>query len=302
MKTMVFALILILNLPLWAVDSTDSQIILRTFLDQNEVPLNKEVVYHVELSWQGDLQRYQIVRISEPVLSNLKLRGSGSSNRVYNDDNGNPHSQKRITYYFTPLNLGMGYIDGVSVQYEDKVLQQTETLSAQRLGTKILQPVHEPGDSVDLGLLLLIVLSVIFAALVLYFTMKYFKIRKQERETGDEEITIEEKYLQDLSGLLKGSNADTKSDFSALIYLFKAYLNEKFDISSSASFKEVQKNLSDQNINSDLLKKLDQFYQQSELSSFAGESISESDFHLFADTVEMILTELNNFSEILATE
>ena len=101
MKTFVFILLLLASVTLYAADSTASKITLHTYLEQNKVPQNKEVVYHVELSWEGELQRYHISQISTPVLTNLTLRGSGSSNRFFTDEQGKPHSLKRISYYLT---------------------------------------------------------------------------------------------------------------------------------------------------------------------------------------------------------
>ena len=72
----------------------------------------------------------------------------------------------------------MSYIDGVTVQYEDKRLTQKETLSASRLGIKIIEPLPEPGKGLDPGTILLIGIIVIFLAAVVYFVLKYLKQKK----------------------------------------------------------------------------------------------------------------------------
>ena len=72
-----------------APDSIKSDILLRTFIESDNVPLNREVIYHVELRWQGDLNNYQIKDVQEPVLTNLTTRGSGSSNKVNTLADGN---------------------------------------------------------------------------------------------------------------------------------------------------------------------------------------------------------------------
>ena len=60
-------------------DSLKTDILLRTYIESEQVPLNREVVYNVELRWQGDLSKYKIGAILEPAVNNLTTRGSGSS-------------------------------------------------------------------------------------------------------------------------------------------------------------------------------------------------------------------------------
>jgi len=297
MKTMVFVILLFSLISLRASDSTESHIMLRTYLEQDDVPLNREVVYHVELSWEGDLQRYHITSVSEPVLNNLKLRGSGSSNRFFTDEQGKPHSVKRITYYFTPIEIGMAYIDGVSVHYEDKNTLQKETLSAQRLGLKIIQREADADAGIDTGNLIIVVVSALFLLVLIYFISKYFRIRKLEQNEQIIELTVEQRYQQELSLLLKETSVDAKPDFNALIHLLTRYLSEKYKIVAGTPYKEVKLVLQSQDIPPELLNKLEKLYRQGELSKFAGENISEADFHLFADTVEMVISNVNEESK-----
>ena len=46
-------------------------------------------------------------------------------------------------------------------------------------------------------------------------------------------------------------------------------------------------------MNDDLITKLEDFSKRGELVKFAGEPVSESELHIFLDTVELILTEMN---------
>jgi len=289
MKTLVFVLLLFATAALQAADSTASGIMLHTYLEQNDVPQNKEVVYHVELSWEGDLQRYHISQISTPVLTNLTLRGSGSANRFYTDDQGKPHSLKRISYYLTPIDMGMAYIDGITVQYEDKNTQQKESLSAQRLGVKIIEGVPEPGAGVSMEKVLLIILLLLFLSITAYSLWKYFKIRQQEQEEAEPERSLEDKFLEELGDLKKENGNGITDGFHTLMHIVRRYFSEKFDLNPAAGFNEINVILEEKNVSADLLQKLERLYQQGELSQFAGESISDSDFHLFTDTVELLL-------------
>ncbi len=270
-------------------DSTKTDISLHAFLEKNEVPVNREVVYHVELSWAGDLHRYQIQDIGEPALTNLKLRGSGSSNRFYVDEQGQPRSVKRITYYFIPQGLGMAYIDGVSVQYTTAGKEQPETLFAQRLGVKITERVAEPGEGMPVGTVIIIVLMLAFIGMVGFFVFKYFKIRKIQQETSEEKIPLETEYLQEMEAITRSDENDFNAKFSRLSRVLEKYLSEKRNLAPGSGYDRVKADLESAGLNKDLLGKLERFYRQSELSKFAGEPISESDFHLFADTAELIV-------------
>lgn len=289
MKTLVFILLLLASVALQAADSTASKITLHTYLEQNEVAQNKEAVYHVELSWEGDLQRYHIAQVSTPVLSNLTLRGSGSSNRFFTDAQGRPHSVKRISYYLTPVEMGMAYIDGITVQYEDTKTQQKESLSAQRLGVKIIEPVPEPGGGVAAETVIITILLLVFLAVIAYSLWKYFKIRRVEQETAEAEMSLEDTFLEELSALKKENGSDTENSFHRLMHLARRYFSEKFGLNPAAGFDEIKAALSEKETPDDLLPKLELLYRQGELSQFAGERISDGDFHLFIDTVELLL-------------
>jgi hypothetical protein len=271
-------------------DSLKSNIELRTYLDQNEVPLNREVVYNVELSWSGELNDVNISDISEPVVTNLKLRGSGSANRYFIDDSGNPKSVKRITYYFTPLEMGMSYIDGVTVQYEDKRLTHKETLSASRLGIKIIEPLPEPGKGLDPGTILLIGIIVIFLAAVVYFVLKYLKQKKLNAERdADKPKTLEEKYSELLKNALDENSDNRNETLNAVGRLLNSYLGEKLGITPVQNYAMVENPLKELGVSDSTLTKLKTFYDRYELIKFAGEQISENELHLLIDTVELII-------------
>lgn len=287
MKTWIGLFLISLATLTYAADSTGTDISLHAYLETNNVPVNREVVYHVELSWRGDLHQYQIQNIGEPVLSNLKLRGSGSSNRFYVDEQGHPRSVKRITYYFTPQGLGMAYIDGVSVQYTASGSDQPETLFAQRLGVKITERVAEPGEGLPAGTLILIVVALLFVGIVIFFVLKYFKIRKAEQETPEEQLSPETLCLQDIEHILRSDQGDFNDKFIRLSRTLERFLSEKRNLAPGSGYELVKKDLESIGFKKDLLEKLERFYRQSELSKFAGEPISESDFHLFADTAEL---------------
>lgn len=272
----------------------DAHIQLRAFLEQENVALNREAIYHVELSWLGDLNSYHIIEAGEPVVTNLILRGSGSANRVLTDAQGQLQSVKRITYYFKPIEMGMAYIDGVTIQYEDLATQQKETLFAQRLGVKIGEPLPEAGEGLGAGDWFLILLGIGFVFALSYFIYRYFQQRSLQ--PIDEEIqhkTLEEKYLETLKSNIDPANAKAGDNLNALSKLLFNYISEKYLLAGALTFEIIKEKLLDERMDSALIDKLKVFYDRVELSKFAGEQISVNEFHIFYDTMELLLNRLN---------
>jgi len=271
-----------------------SSINLKTYTEQEEVPLNREVIYQVELSWDGPLNRLEIEQIDEPLTTNLKLRSSGSSNKFYQDAQGKPHSIKKITYYFTPVEIGMAYIDGVIVKYNDVQLGQKSSLMAQRLAVKVISPVDEPGGKMLKANSILWLITVIFLGIVGYFTYRYFQRKSQAKE---EEVllnkSLEDKYLDLLHETIHPAADSTDENLAELVRLLRSYLSEKSG-NSGISILETTKNPEwAAPVENDLIDKLKKLYDKSELIKFAGESMSQSDFHMHYDTVEMFLKKQN---------
>ena len=286
---------------LWAQDSIpnniDANIQLKTYLEKDEVPQNGEVVYRVELIWNGELDRYQISNIGDPVVSNLKLRGSGSSNRYFIDDAGNPKSIKQVNFYFTPIEMGMAYIDGIIIQYEDKVMAQKETLSAQRLGAKIVEPLDDPNAGMDLGLVVIISLVIIFVFIVIYYLSRFIKQRKLNAETEQVQLlSIEEKYLE-LLGNIELSAENRNETLSSIVKLLNSYFSEKYNLPGSPEFDQIKRELDNAKVSTELQDKINNLYERDKLSKFAREQVAENELHLFLDSVEQLI---NNMQEIEA--
>lgn len=291
---------------LWAQDSipdnNEAKIQLKVYLDQDEVPQNREVVYHVELNWIGELDRYQISDIGDPVISNLKLRGSGSSNRYFIDESGNPKSVKQVNYYFTPIEMGMAYIDGITIQYEDKILAQKETLSAQRLGVKIIEPLPDPDAGMDIGLIIIIGIAILFIFVVIYFLGRYLKQRKLNAQADESRRqTLEEKYL----GLLDNielSAENRNETLSSITKLLGSYFSEKYELPSSVGFDQIKQKLQKINIAVDLHEKINNLYERDKLSKFAREQVAENELHLFFDTVEQLIKQIQKTESEISNE
>lgn len=278
-------------------DSVSSQINLKTILENESVPLNQEIVYHVELSWKGDFDRYKISDIGDPVISNLTLRGSGSSNQLLTDSQGNPKSIRRITYYFKAVEIGMAYIDGVTIRYTDTSLDKSETLVSQRIGVKIGVPLANTDDELISGTVMLWLLLAGFLFLLGYFMFRYLQ-RRNTAEVELPELTLEEKYLSLLKDTIHLANGAAKENISSLSKLLDSYIAEKYSIPGSIDANIVKDRLTQIKIPEEIILKIETLYSKAELARFAGEKIEPAQLHMFYDTIEQVL----KLMEIKVTE
>jgi hypothetical protein len=270
-----------------AVDSLRSDIILRTYVESEEVPLNREVVYHVELRWKGDINRYQISKLNEPQLTNLALRGSGSSNR----DTG-AMAIKQFTFYLRPLEMGMAYIDGARITYTDTENNTESSLLSSRIGVKISRPLPEPGENHLLTIMIYVFLSALVIAVILLFVYRYQTRKKAELEKlqQTDTETLEEKYLRLLKETIHLRKENIRDSTADLAHLIIGYLGERFALpAGNLSTADMIALLRERDLGTEHLARLEEFLTRADLVKFAGESVTESDFHRYYDAIEIIL-------------
>ena len=277
-------------------DTSVSDISLRTFVENESIALNREVVYVVELKWEGELSRYQIIEVLDPDVTNLIMRGSGSSNKVVTNTAGQEVSIKRITFYFKPIEMGMSYINGVTVRYKDIILEKDESLIASRIGVQILEPIPDSSSNgiFDYFIYLFIALIV---GLTLYLFYIYNK-RKKENELKDLENiseSSEEKYLRLLKENIQLTGNNYKDKLNNLAHLIIGYFSEKYSNQlSNKSSEEILVFLEQKRLENNIYSKFKEFITQTDLIRFAGNKVDETDFHNFYDTVEWILEKCKN--------
>ena len=277
-------------------DTSVSDISLRAYVESEAVALNREVVYVVQLTWQGELSRYKISEVLDPDVTNLIVRGSGSSNKVITNSDGKTISTKKITFYFKPVEMGMAYINGITIRYDDTLLDKKESLLASRISVKIIDPVNDnlPNNFYQYFVYILI-LSVI--ALGVYLFVLYNKRKKENalKELENKQETIEEKYLRLLKETIHLAGNNYKEKLHDLTHLIIGFYSEKYSISiSNMSTIDMLKYFEDREMEPAIYSKIKEFMSKSDLIRFAGNTISESEFHQLYDSVEWILEKSKN--------
>ena len=76
-------LIFLLSLPATCqTDSVGARIELKSFVDKSEVPFNRQAVFTVEASWEGEQERFSITPVGLPECEILEILGSSSVNET----------------------------------------------------------------------------------------------------------------------------------------------------------------------------------------------------------------------------
>lgn len=277
------------------VDSIAADITLHTFVESGEVPLNKEVVYNVELKWQGELSRFKILKLDDPETVNMTIRGSGSSNKVIPQNSGQPRSIKRITYYLKPTEMGMAYVNGLMISYQEGENGKTESLIAGRIGVKITEPVDVPGTGNATAVVVGIVLLAGLIGISLFFVQRYQKRKREEAERDAVvEETVEQKYMRLLKETVHLQSDNLKESTGDLAHILNGYLAESFAVpAGNLPSADLLAMLENKELDETQRARLTSFFQKSDLIRFAGAGVTDADFHQLYDTVELFLQNQN---------
>ncbi len=265
-----------------------SSIELRTFVEENKVPLNRQVIFHIELAWNGDLSRYQIEKIPQPMLTDLVMEGSGSSNRIVPLKNGVTRAIKTISYQFKPLELGMAYIDGISIKYRDTVTGTEDILNSQRVMVEITDAIPD-GSGPGSRALLFIILFVVFFGTIFYFIIVYFRRRKQAAIPVEPPRSTAEIYLEKLSSEVDLKNKNLAAMCGRLSRLFRDYFRDEFKLPyQEVSTQELLEQLTGK-IEPPQLERVKQVLEKLDVVKFAAGNIDPAEFANLYGAVETLL-------------
>lgn len=267
-------------------------------LDKKEVPRNRKVTCTVTVTWQGALNRYEILEVESPVLTNLEEVGNSSSNSV-GESGGVQQAVRTFAYILQPIDLGMAYIDGTIIEYTDSETDETYRLVTDRLELTIIDPIKD--RSLKPFVLTAAVLFVLAAATAAGFVLiKRKKVRKAELERqAQDSIPIEERYISDLNQSIDLKSSNPVETFSALSKLFRRYLSEKYGIQGmEITTKEIGNELNALAVAENIVLQVDEVLNSCDVAKFSGGQVERGTLDRAYTLVEDILTK--NKSEQLA--
>ena len=270
-------------------DATSQTIVsLSASVDQKRIPLNRTVVFTVQITWEGDLDLINIGEAEEPVLSNFEIVGTSSANRVTGTAVGKK-AVKEIAYTLQPTTLGMGYIEPVTLSYEDISTGKTHHLMTQRLGVEVISAMPEEGERRNVVFLIVVAGAfIIGAGLVVAFIIKK-RALSEKREEIVERI-VEETYLEELKESVDLKGVDRRESFATLSKLFRRYLSEKYDITAlEATTQELLDTLAREELDEGLIRRCETLFNKADVVKFSGQDAAQAELDEAYTTVETIL-------------
>lgn len=271
-----------------SIPSQNQQIQLKTFVESSKVPVNRPVVFRIELSWIGNLGQYHIEPVPLPVLTNLVLEGSGSENRLEPQAGGKTKAIKAFTYQLRPLEMGMAYIDGVVIKYVDTQSTEEDKLTSQRVMVEIIEPIPDGKSGVmkSVGYLFLILIPLL---ILLYFVLRYFRKKKAAREITPP-IPLAEIYLDKLAHEVDPRGTNLGEMVSRLSRIFREYLDNDFGIHTRESnTTEIIEQLSTTDLDEVSKTNLEGVFKKLDLIKFAGKNVDPASFTNIYGAIESFL-------------
>lgn len=271
-------------------DEQDGTITASVQFDRNDVPQNRNLVFTVKVSWQGDLDRFEIEKLENPILTNFRILSNSSSNRV-GQAGGVKQAVKTYEFTLQPLELGMAYADGMIIEYVDMKSGKKGHLLTNRLEAKVIDPIKERSLKPWI-----IGGGVVVTLLLLGGGRVYFAKRKKAREAADnakalESIPIEEKYLPELKENVDLQGGDQIGSFSSLSKLFRSYLSERYDMPARGmTTQEISSHLSKLAIPEKIIEQTREILDSSDVAKFSGGQVErgviERCYTLFEDILK----------------
>jgi len=260
----------------------------KVWVDAYEIAQNRAVKYFVEVSWSGSEQRYEIVNLSAPAFTNLKMMSSASSNSVEIED-GQRSNRKIFEFELQPIEIGMAYIDKITIVYIDKDLNETSQLLVNRVEIKILDPIVEQDFPGSLGIALLILILLAGVSIAFIVIRKKKNVRSSIHE-GQEEDNLEEKCLNSLKDGVDLNAGQTDIAFANLSSVLRKYLSEKFNFEAHGlTTAEIGEKIEEYTGDSELNIKVAKILQTSDVAKFSGGATPHSTLAQAYTTVEEIL-------------
>lgn len=264
-------------------------IVLKTYLEKSEIPQNQRVNFHIELSWQGAMSRFQFLQIPQPTLNNLLLESSGSANRLEALPDGQFRATKTIMYQFKPVEQGPAFIDPITIHFRDTETGRSDALSTQRLALQITPPVEDHSGKVEA--IIYRVLLAIFVGTIIYFVAVFVKKRRSAWQTGRADDSLESQYLKILSQEIDPKCVNLHDTALRLEKIFREYLEKATETTPGknavpAQPAELLNHVCPEEVSRE---KLMRFFEKMQMVRFGGAAVEPLEFSEMYQTVENYL-------------
>lgn len=269
--------------PEWGDIEIESQ------LSTDSLAQNDTLVLTVRLRLRGNPDDYAIAEPGIPPVSNLSLVSTAQANKTERAEGGT-ELVKQYRYTFTPISIGMAYINPLRVQYVFVPNGESRSLSTNRLEVKITEPVIPP-KGID-WVVILIVLIVVFAGAASAYVLS----RRTQTKPLPEELPKppEETARQRIANLKTIRESDIAKYIDSSARVLFNYIFERYNIDSAKlSQNELVSALENRGIPSSAARNIDRALGLCEQIRFAAQKATPDD----RDTIELALEALLSYGE-----
>jgi predicted Holliday junction resolvase-like endonuclease len=269
-----------------------AKIELKSSVDRSTVPLNENLNFTVQVSWEGEQSRFMITPVAPPQCDNLEVSGSSSVNESKMEE-GKTISLKTFEFVLKSLQTGTGRIGPVQIKYIDNITQDSSSLSTQPVSVQITPATKRGQSSYKIILVIAIILILLY---VVYSSRR--KVRKIAipDEKASEPIeqkpeTPEEMALRRLNEISEQLQQGREDDFSKDIYrLLTGYLETKYHIVTSGKTTiDIISSLPNLDLSPDDVTRLEEVLSTCDMIKFAGGSLEKERLDQLAEQVRNFL-------------
>jgi len=263
-------------------------------IESRHVPQNRTLTYTVNVSWNGDLERYEIVAVEEPKLTNLDVVSTSSADWVGVVE-GIKKAVKKYEFVLSPNELGMAYIDATVIEYKDKAEEKTRRLITNRLEVEVGDPIVEHNNTfaivAGLGFL-----AVIGASIAGFIFVKRRREREAELQHVQDTVPVEERYLSQLKTEVDLQTPDKAATFSVLSKLFKQYLSDRYDVSAmELTTKEITDHLNKMAVSDKIVGQTEEILNACDVAKFSGSKVEHGTLERVYTLLEDILNQNKSY-------
>ncbi len=253
-----------------------------TSISNTEIPSNQTVDLTVIVSWEGPPDRYEVERLENPELINLEIMGSQSLSRSEIREE-RIFTIREFKLSISPVERGMGYIEGMTVRFKDSATEKRDFLTTQRLSIKGLPPVI-PGDYSWVWKAVIVIIVIGFGTGI---AIPFLKRRKSIKEEETEpEIPVEETYIVELNAIKGKNSLSYRQRLDDVVTVFRNYLVEKYKIpEGNRSEKALIDYLNNEAFDEMLTAKIKGIFDQAEQFRFSGTEINVDRFELIFGSI-----------------
>lgn len=203
-------------------------ITIKAWVDKSEVPLNRNVILTIQISWIGKHDEYKIEEFQPPVCKNLKIVGSSCSDKVESRKD-KQIAIREYQFILQPETLGMGYIESVEIVGKQIATDRFFPLRTSRIGVKVIEPIVEKKNNLWIIWLILVLVLVLVCSICSFLWWR--KQQSIHQEPEEMVKTPEEIAREELNAITELRNIEHAVQYCTEVStILRKYINIKFGI------------------------------------------------------------------------